>query len=237
MWRGCSIIMHRQRSTSTPLAVAVLAAGSASRFGAPKQLLQIKGQTLAARAALTALAIPADLVVVVVGHEADAVSNSLPQADRLRVVYNPDFARGQGSSVRAAALEVQQQLPNAGLAVLLCDNPFVDAGHIRTVWVALRASLLIGHQAGNGQRAATRWQQPAAARAIHRPTSAPGHPVIFAPATVADLTKLPDHDEAPREYLRSLPHVLTVPFDDDAVIFDVDTPDQFQIAQARLQAR
>ena len=196
---------------SPPLAAAVLAAGRASRFGRTKQLFQVDGEALVTRAARAALAAPAALVVVVVGHDAGQVRAVLPGDPRLAVVDNPDYPRGQGGSLRRAALAVRDLLGPSYLAVLLADMPRVTAGHLTRVYDALVEARRHGSAC-------------AAARAWHGPTGAPGHPVVFAPDVLDALCRLHDGDDAPRTLLRRL-DVLRVPFDDDGVVTDIDTPD------------
>jgi len=60
------------------LAAVILAAGGSSRMGQPKQLLQFRGTSLLRRAIDTALAVPAEQVIVVLGHAADQL---LPEVE------------------------------------------------------------------------------------------------------------------------------------------------------------
>ncbi|HEX6989734.1 MAG TPA: nucleotidyltransferase family protein [Bacillota bacterium] len=193
--------------------MALLAAGQARRFGRTKQLLRFEGEALVTRAARAALGSPASLVVAVVGHDAPRVRTALealPADPRLRVVVNPDYARGQGGSLRRAAEAVRDQLAAAYVAVLLADMPRVTGAHVAAVWGALVQTRRVG---------ASRQ----AARAVHGPSGTPGHPVIFTPDALDALCRLPDGDDAPRTLLRTL-DLLKVPCDDDGVIFDIDTP-------------
>ncbi|HEY3063989.1 MAG TPA: NTP transferase domain-containing protein, partial [Chloroflexota bacterium] len=50
------------------LAAVILAAGGSSRMGQPKQLLRFRGTSLLRRAIDTACAVPAEQVIVVLGH-------------------------------------------------------------------------------------------------------------------------------------------------------------------------
>jgi len=201
---------HDETADGLPLAAVVLAAGQARRFGGTKQLVPVDGEAMVTRAVRAALASPAALVVVVTGHDADRVRPAVPQSPRLVLVDNPDYARGQGGSLRRAAETVRRRLGAAYVAVLLADMPRVTGRHVDQVHAALTRA----RRRGAGHRAA---------RAVHDPSGTPGHPVVFAPEALDALCRLPDGDDAPRNLLRSL-DCLQVPFDDDAVIFDVDTP-------------
>src|SRR5690606_15095483 len=96
------------------------------------------------------------------------------------------------------------------VAVLLADMPRVTGRHVGQAHAALT-------------RARRRGARHRAAPARHGPSGPPGHPVVFAPDALGALGRLPDGDDARRNLLRSL-DCLQVPFDDDAVIFGVDTP-------------
>jgi molybdenum cofactor cytidylyltransferase len=81
------------------LAAVILAAGASSRMGQPKQLLRFRGTTLLRRAIDTALAVPADQVIVVLGHAADQL---LPEvrAAGATVVLNDQWMDGVSTSLR-----------------------------------------------------------------------------------------------------------------------------------------
>jgi molybdenum cofactor cytidylyltransferase len=132
----------------------VLAAGEGRRFGATKQLAPLDGRPLLGHVVEHVLAVPAlDPVVVVLGHDADAVRAGVPELAAARVVVAPDWADGQSASLRAgvAALgDVEAAL------VMLGDLPFVTPAVIAGV------AGLAGH---------------AAARACYG--GVPGHPVLL----------------------------------------------------------
>ncbi|MGE0479613.1 MAG: NTP transferase domain-containing protein [Phycisphaerae bacterium] len=114
--------------------IVILAAGAATRFGASKQLLCIRGEPLvrrAARAALDSLCRP---VVVVTGAEADAVKSQLTGLD-LTVCHNADWSTGIAGSLRTGVGAMTRCGVDA-LVVLLADQPRVSADTIRRVVAA-----------------------------------------------------------------------------------------------------
>jgi CTP:molybdopterin cytidylyltransferase MocA len=113
-----------------------LAAGAASRFGAPKQLAPIAGVPMLRRVALAALTTGQPLLVIGGAH-ADAVAPALAELP-LHWRVHADWALGLGSSI-AFAIEQLHQLYPAASAALLClgDQPLVDT--------ALLARLLACH--------------------------------------------------------------------------------------------
>ncbi len=88
--------------TESPAAV-ILAAGGSVRMGRSKPLLEVEGRPLIS-AHVAALAKVADLVIVVVGAQADAVRAVLP--DTATAVLNPDWATTWPADSLQIALEV-----------------------------------------------------------------------------------------------------------------------------------
>jgi molybdenum cofactor cytidylyltransferase len=81
------------------IAAIVLAAGSSTRLGRPKQLLPLGDRAVIEHVVDRVLAANIDRVVVVVGHAADAISAVL--GDRpVEIVFNPEYRAGQSSSLR-----------------------------------------------------------------------------------------------------------------------------------------
>ncbi|MDN5287013.1 MAG: nucleotidyltransferase family protein [Mucilaginibacter sp.] len=105
----------------------ILAAGSSSRLGSPKQNLLYQGQTLLQRAIQTALtSVCHEKVVVVLGANEGVIRPSI--SDQLvYITYNPDWQEGMASSIRLGITELLRIEPNIKAAILmLCDQPFVD---------------------------------------------------------------------------------------------------------------
>jgi CTP:molybdopterin cytidylyltransferase MocA len=78
----------------------VLAAGTGSRFGATKQLVEVEGKPLVRHPIDALREAGVDELFVVVGHDQDAVRTAVP-AD-VKVVSNPDYRDGQATSLAAA---------------------------------------------------------------------------------------------------------------------------------------
>jgi molybdenum cofactor cytidylyltransferase len=120
-----------------PVAGVVLAAGSSSRMGKNKLLLEVEGEPILRRSVRGALAAGLEPVIVVLGHEADRSRAALVGL-ACREVFNADSARGVHTSLGAGIRAVP---PEAGAAVvLLADMPFVTADMISGVVEAYRDS-------------------------------------------------------------------------------------------------
>jgi molybdenum cofactor cytidylyltransferase len=119
------------------IAGIVLAAGRSSRLGRPKQLLDVHGQPLIRRTVARAVASALDDILVVIGHEAEAVRAALDGLP-VRIVANPDAERGQSTSLRAglAALSPQTE----AVIFLLGDQPTVDPATIEALIAAWRST-------------------------------------------------------------------------------------------------
>jgi molybdenum cofactor cytidylyltransferase len=149
-------------------------------------------------------------IVVVTGHQSEAVRAAL--GDRpVEFVHNPDHPQGMGTSLRTGALALRPRAvgPEArfsGVLVCLADMPRLRAHHLARLRDAFA---------------------PAAGRDICVPTfeRKRGNPVLFGTAYLDELTLL-EGDVGARELLaRHAERVALVPMADEGVLLDVDTPD------------
>lgn len=108
------------------LGCIVLAAGEASRMGEVKQLLRWRDKTLLQHAIAHARGV-SNLVVVVSGAHTEAIRAEITESDQLRMVHNPDWAAGMGSSIACGVRFIQTLHPHlSGLLILLADQPLVS---------------------------------------------------------------------------------------------------------------
>src|ERR1035438_3469407 len=101
----------------------LLAAGSSSRLGKPKQLLHFDGETLLRRTARLAIEADCSPNIVVLGAFADELK---PQLDGLdtKILVNENWAEGMGSSMALAVnWLLQQPTAPAAILILVCDQP------------------------------------------------------------------------------------------------------------------
>jgi len=102
----------------------MLAAGESRRMGYPKPLLRIGRQTFIEHIAGTMLAVVPRLVIVLGAHS-DRVRAAIPHDARITIVENPNYARGQLSSLKVGLSAIQSHA--AGALVHLGDHPMVRA--------------------------------------------------------------------------------------------------------------
>ncbi len=115
------------------LATLILAAGASSRLGKPKQLLKFNDKSFIQKITEEAITAGLQNIYVITGYEHEAVAKELTDLP-VNVFYNDEWEEGMGSSLRnglkhalAANVDIQ------AILILLCDQPFVDAGLIKKI--------------------------------------------------------------------------------------------------------
>lgn len=200
--------------SASAIGIILLAAGSSSRMGEPKQLLRFEGETLLTRAVRAALETQFRPVVVVLGSGADALRAEVEASDAL-VVVNEAWAEGMSSSIRygLSALEASASDEIEAAVLLLCDQPFVTSGIIIQLVDAYHARrpLLV------------------AAEYEVRGEQMRGVPALFSRKLFPELMALHEAEGAKRIIMRHGADAtfIAVP----AAAFDVDTPDDYRSLQ------
>ena len=163
----------------------VLAAGLSTRFGSPKQLADVQGQAMVARAMRAAESVFGPRTVLVAGNEWPAVTAA---AGRLAgyLVINNEFRRGLGSSIAAGVAAVADC--SRGVMLLLADQPLVDASYLRQM--------------------ADTWQRDPQRIVASEYRGVTGPPVIF-PASCFDELRAQDGEHGARQVIRSNAALLT----------------------------
>jgi molybdenum cofactor cytidylyltransferase len=186
----------------------VLAAGRSSRMGRAKATLPLdRDDTFLSRIVRTFLDAGVDDVVVVVGHEAEGIVSRFAEGGlRARFVLNPDYDRGQLSSL-VAGLGVVDRPGVIATLVTLVDVPLVSAATVRAVVDRYR-----------------RTHAP-----IVRPTSGTrhGHPLLI-DRSLFDALRAADPVEGAKPIVRAhASPVGDVEIADEGAFLDVDTPEEY----------
>jgi molybdenum cofactor cytidylyltransferase len=182
----------------------VLAAGAATRFGAPKQLALLDGSPLLEHAVRAMTTATVGRVVVVLGSSADEVTATVDLHGADAIVCSR-WAEGQSASLACGLAELASC---EAVVVTLGDQPRVSPDAIRRV-IAAR----------NGA---------AAVRATYG--DHPGHPVLLERELFEPLRNVTG-DKGARNLLLSV-QVLDVPCDDLGGGEDVDTPAELDALRA-----
>ena len=189
--------------------VVVLAAGKSTRMGRPKATLRLDdADTFLTRIIRTFQAAQVDDVVVVLGHEAEAIVKSVEQSGlSLRFVVNEQFESGQLSSVLAGLRAIDRPGVNAMLMTLV-DVPLVSAATVRAVLDRYRTTRAPVVRPVRG--------------ALH------GHPVLI-DRSLFDKLRAADPQRGAKPIIRA--HVSAagdVEVEDEGAFFDVDTPEDYR---------
>ena len=109
----------------------ILAAGSSSRLGFPKQLVEFNGKILLQRMIDLVNSLSFDAKVLVLGSEIDQIKSKI-EAENIEVIVNENWGEGMASSIRvglAKALELDKELEH--ILILLSDQPLVSKEQIQ----------------------------------------------------------------------------------------------------------
>src|SRR5881396_1541800 len=106
----------------------ILAAGASTRFGEPKQFLELEGETLLRRVAKAAHEAGCAPIVVVAGDSTEPVRAELHNLPAT-VVENAEWRCGIGTSIKCGLEHLRSAV--SAIVILACDQPFVSAEIIR----------------------------------------------------------------------------------------------------------
>lgn len=188
------------------LGAIVLAAGSASRMGFPKQLLRIEGQSLVRRAARAAVDAGCDPIAVVTGSNDQAVATELAGLPA-RIAFNPKWPDGMGTSIRRGLAELLDADPNLAAAVILvCDQPLLSGAIVRELL--------------------DRWHSSARPMAACEYAGSVGPPCCFGREIFGALSSIADGEGAKHLLLAGPESVARLPWPDGAQ--DLDTPEELR---------
>ena len=198
------------------VAAVVLAAGESSRMGEPKALLAWPPSpwpraTLLSHAILSALEAGYAPIVVVLGHDAEALRPHAPQDARVRVVVNERYAEGRATSVVCGAEALADDATD-GVLIASVDQP-------RTV-ETLRAL-----------REAWQSAQPRPPLAVPTYEGRAGHPPLFDAALLPELLRVSEPRQGLREVTaRHRAARLAVPCADPLTALNLNTPADYERA-------
>ncbi len=203
----------------------ILAAGSSTRFGKPKQLLDWRGQPFIRVVVQTAISAGLSPIIVVTGANAEEVESKITDL-QVQIVRNEEWQNGQASSIRTGIqalppLSLRDTSPKSnasrgfgggwegvGSAIfLLADQPQIKADVIQALTERHSTELF-----------------PIVAPLVMMEKRA--NPVLFDRVTFPDLLKL-EGDVGGRAIFSKYP-IEYLPWHDDRLLLDVDKPEDYQ---------
>ena len=182
----------------------ILAAGSSSRLGTPKQNLVFQGTTLLQRSIASALASDCVQVMVVLGANAELIEPTIVDKP-IQIIHNKEWQEGMASSIRIGISAMQQSTPQLESVIsMLCDQPFADISIINQLIKASAQNNLVA-SAYNGTI---------------------GPPALFSKSHFEELLNLHGNEGAKKLLLKYADEVFKVPF--PLGIIDIDTVGDYE---------
>lgn len=194
----------RPGTFETLIAGVILAAGGSARLGSTKQLLPLEGRPLLQHVIDTAAAADLNPIVIVLGYRATEIEAALELPGPAHIVLNPDYTKGQATSLRAGLSGLATDVRAA--VILLGDQPGIATGAIREAVAVYE-----------------RTKGPAV-RSFYR--GRPGHPVVLDRAVWPALMT-ETGDRGARELLAEHPDWVVRFERDEEPPADVDTQEDY----------
>jgi molybdenum cofactor cytidylyltransferase len=185
------------------LAAVILSAGASSRMGQPKALLAYREKTFLEHLIHACRHPRVGLTRVVLGAVADEIRTQA-NLNSSMVVLNPDWQKGQLSSI-IAALHSLSDTPTDGILLCPVDHPLITAGLVND---------LIERFYDSG-------------RPIVVPTYGGhrGHPVIFSSTLYGELLAAPVDQGARAVVWAHASDVEELPTDEEGILLNINDPD------------
>jgi molybdenum cofactor cytidylyltransferase len=187
------------------IAGLILAAGESSRMAQDKALLTYRGRTFLETIIQTLREADVSRVAVVLGHHAEEIQRGVKLED-VEVVVNPEYRRGQTSSLQAGL----RALDSPDLeAVVLClvDQPLISADTVLALVMTFRRT--------------------GAPVVIPTFQDRRGHPVLIARALFSELLSLDPGEGANTVIRKYRDATQLVEVNDSGILLDVDDPETY----------
>jgi len=195
------------------IAHIILAAGSSSRMGVPKQLLPWKNSSLIGCEIKKSLQLKELTTFVVLGANFEIIKKEI-EHDPVEVLYNPNWRLGMGTSI---SVGIQHILKNntlfGAVLITLVDQPFMDVIHLR--------SLISKYIENENKIIATKMKDRI------------GVPAIFPNPYFEVLSDLKEDYGARHIIKKYKDHIISI--DGKNKTDDIDTPEQYKALSKRVK--
>jgi molybdenum cofactor cytidylyltransferase len=195
-------------STSSNIAIVILAAGKSSRMGRAKQLLPWGKSTVLGHAIQQALAAETQDVFVVLGANHKRIEDTLAPTSAYFLI-NENWQNGLGTSIALAATHLLKSTC-AGMLIVLADQPQVDTAFLNKLTQQFRPT--------ENQIVATKY------------ATKTGVPALFSRSYFEELSNLQGDRGASKIIKNSAAFVTTIA--PDSELIDIDTPEAYEALYA-----
>lgn len=187
------------------IAGIILAAGMGNRMRQTKQLLTYRGKPLLQHIVDAATGSLLSKVILVLGHEADRIMKKIELND-VESIQNPDYQSGQSSSLKVGLSAISDTCD--AVLFLLGDQPLINSDII--------------------DRMIQQYNETGSTLIIPRCEGKRGNPVLIDRSLFRELKQL-SGDTGGRELFKQ--HKDAIDYLDiqtDAILTDIDTPEDYQ---------
>lgn len=186
--------------------VIILAAGSSSRLGQSKQLVEVGGRTLLHKSVQSALEANYSNVLVVLGANANVHKKAIENLP-VEILVHGDWERGMGSSLKAGLQHILSLQPETtAIIVMVCDQPMISSAHLRLLdetYQITGKQIIASHYANTT-----------------------GVPALFDRSIFPELLKINDNQGAKVVIEKNQSKVITLDWQEGSI--DIDTPEDLK---------
>ena len=180
----------------------LLAAGSSTRLGRPKQLLKFEEQTLLERSISSILKSQIDEFVIVLGGNAQEIQAQVDLSN-FSLIVNHDWELGMSCSMKLGLTYLISKYAIDQVVIILCDQPFVNEWLINEI-ITKKENGIVACSYGDTV----------------------GVPALFDSKHFGELLTLQNKEGAKKIILRHLHQCDLIKFDLGSI--DIDTEDDYQ---------
>jgi molybdenum cofactor cytidylyltransferase len=184
------------------------------RMGTPKQLLRIGSETILERTLNNVRASNVSEIILVLGYAADEVRKTVAMQG-LKVVINPDYQQGMGTSLRSGLAAVG--LDATAALIVLADQPWVSPETFNR--------LIEGHQERKPQIIIPMYK------------GFRGNPVLLDRSVFAEVQALKGDVGCRGIFGDHTEDILKLPVDDPGILLDIDSHDDLKSLNAAGQPK
>jgi molybdenum cofactor cytidylyltransferase len=185
--------------------IIILAAGSSSRLGHPKQLLTYKKTTLLKNTINEIASIANTVIIVVTGSNRELIENEL-DSSQIKISHNPDWEFGMSSSISKGLTDLLAIYPDCESCIFtVCDQPYVTQ--------SIFENLITEYQKTGKGIIASSYSETL------------GTPVLFDKKYFNELIALKGQEGAKKIINKFLDDTVSIPFEKGDI--DIDTQEDY----------